>query len=128
MMERLRSKKGEYITDLDMEKYLNYVVTTMPLKNPPAFDRQGVAEGGATGENEEFGDETGSSVNFTEYSLRKMESVLPTGFWVISLVGSLTIISYAIVRLDPVLIIGQAGGLISYIRNLFIGRNKKGGK
>ena len=71
MMERLRSKKGEYITDLDMEKYLNYVVTTMPLKNPPAFDRQGVAEGGATGENEEFGDETGSSVNFTEYSLRK---------------------------------------------------------
>lgn len=59
------------------------------------------------------------------YSLRKMESVLPTGFWVISLVGSLTIISYAIVRLDPVLIIGQAGGLISYIRNLFIGRNKK---
>ena len=60
------------------------------------------------------------------YSLRKKESVLPTGFWVISLVGSLTIVSYAVMRLDPVLILGQSFGMISYIRNLFIGR-KKGG-
>ena len=71
IMERMRRMKGEFIVDLDMDKYLNYVVTTQPLKTPPAFDSQGVAEGHASGENDEFGDETGSKVNFTEYSLHK---------------------------------------------------------
>ena len=59
------------------------------------------------------------------YSLRKNESVLPTGFWVISLAGSLTIVTYAVMRLDPVLILGQSFGMVSYIRNLCIGRKKK---
>lgn len=68
---RMPKKQGEYITDLDMNKYLNYVVSTIALKTPPAFDSQGVAGAKASGENEEFGDEKGSSVNFTEYSLRK---------------------------------------------------------
>ncbi len=63
-------QQGEYIVDLDLDKYLNYVVSTTPLKTPPAFDSQGVASGRASGENEEFGDSTGSSVNFTDYSLR----------------------------------------------------------
>lgn len=67
----MKSMKGEYITDLDMETYLNYVVSTIALKTPPAFDSQGVAGASASGENEEFGDATGSSVNFTDYSLRK---------------------------------------------------------
>ena len=62
---------GETITSLDLPTYLAYVVSTTPLKTPPAFDSQGVAGGRASGENEEFGDETGSSVNFTDYSLRK---------------------------------------------------------
>lgn len=62
---------GEYITGLDMTKYLNYVVTTQPLKSAPAFDSKGVADAPVSGENEEFGDETGSSVNFTEYSAQK---------------------------------------------------------
>lgn len=62
---------GEYITDLDMTTYLNYVVSTIALKTPPAFDNQGVAGGSASGENEEFGDASGSSVNFTDYSLQK---------------------------------------------------------
>ena len=59
---------GEYIIDLDMAKYLNYVVSTQPLKTAPAFDTQGVAGQRASGENEEFGDSKGSSVNFTDYS------------------------------------------------------------
>lgn len=64
-------RAGEYIIDLDMEKYLNYVVSTQPLKTAPAFDTQGVAGQRASGENEEFGDSNGSSVNFTEYGAMK---------------------------------------------------------
>ena len=64
-------EQGEYIVGLDMTRYLNYVAQVSGLKEPPAFDRLGVAGGKATGENEEFGDSKGSSVNFTDYSLRK---------------------------------------------------------
>lgn len=68
---RSAKSQGEYITDLDLERYLNYVVSMTPLKTPPAFDSKGVAGNNASGENEEFGDENGSSVNFTDYSLQK---------------------------------------------------------
>lgn len=54
------------------------------------------------------------------YSRRRHESLLPAGFWIISLVGSLAIISYAIIRRDPVLIVGQAFGLLAYTRNLWL--------
>lgn len=63
-----KKKAGEYIVDLDMNRYLNYVVSTQPLKTAPAFDTQGVAGQQASGENEEFGDALGSSVNFTDFS------------------------------------------------------------
>ena len=65
------NRAGEYIVDLDMAKYLNYVVTTQPLKTAPAFDTKGVAGQSASGENEEFGDSNGSSVNFTAYGCEK---------------------------------------------------------
>lgn len=55
------------------------------------------------------------------YSRRHGESELPAGFWLLSLAGSLTIVSYGIIRHDPVLIVGQSFGLIAYIRNLMIG-------
>ncbi len=67
---------GEYITDLDMQKYLNYVVSTQALKGVPAFDSQIEGVNNASGENEEFGDETGNSVNFTEYTARKNGATL----------------------------------------------------
>jgi len=67
MMRMGDGRVGEYITDLDMPTYLNYVVSTQPLKGVPSFDSQGVLGSRASGENEEFGDATGSSVNFTEY-------------------------------------------------------------
>lgn len=77
MMRRGSGKKaGEYITDLDMQKYLNYVVSTQPLKTAPAFDTKGVCGQNASGENEEFGDATGTSVNFTEYGAQKTGFVL----------------------------------------------------
>ena len=56
------------------------------------------------------------------YSKRKDESLLPIGFWVISLFGSLIIVSYAIYRRDPVLILGQSPGLIAYSRNIYLSR------
>ena len=56
------------------------------------------------------------------YSKRKDESLLPIGFWVISLFGSLIIVSYAIYRRDPVLILGQSTGLIDYSRNIYLSR------
>ena len=67
---------GDYILDLDMEKYLNYVASTQPLKTAPAFDTQGVAGQKGSGENEEFGDATGSSVNFTRYGAMKAGTTL----------------------------------------------------
>ena len=67
MMRMGGGRVGEYITDLDMPTYLNYVVSTQPLKGVPSFDSKGVLGSRASGENEEFGDATGSSVNFTEY-------------------------------------------------------------
>ena len=68
MMRMGGGRVGEYITDLDMPTYLNYVVSTQPLKGVPSFDSKGVLGSRASGENEEFGDAKGSSVNFTEYS------------------------------------------------------------
>ena len=60
------------------------------------------------------------------YSRKRQESILPMGFWLISLTGSFIIVSYAIVRLDPVLVLGQSTGLLVYIRNIYImQKNKK---
>lgn len=54
------------------------------------------------------------------YSKRKDESLLPVGFWIISLTGSLIIVSYAIYRYDPVLILGQSTGILAYSRNIYL--------
>lgn len=59
------------------------------------------------------------------YSRRRGESELPGGFWIISLTGSLIIVSYAIFRHDPVLILGQGVGLIAYTRNLMLWRRNR---
>ncbi|AKQ45783.1 lauroyl acyltransferase [Rufibacter radiotolerans] len=59
------------------------------------------------------------------YSEKVQASVLPNGFWVISLVGSLMIILYAILRLDPVLFLGQAFGIVAYSRNLMLGMREQ---
>ncbi len=59
------------------------------------------------------------------YSSRRKQSILPRGFWILSLIGSGTIISYAVIRLDPVLMLGQSVGFIAYIRNLMLLRNER---
>ena len=66
-----RGSPGEFVVDIDLDTYLNYVVTKTPLKVPPAFDKMGVLNPDATPENQVFGDATGKPANYTDFSLRK---------------------------------------------------------
>lgn len=50
-------------------------------------------------------------------------SILSKTFWGISLAGSLMILSYALLRKDPALLIGQLCGAVLYTRNLMLARN-----
>ncbi|MFZ0132110.1 MAG: lipid-A-disaccharide synthase N-terminal domain-containing protein [Desulfobacterales bacterium] len=60
------------------------------------------------------------------YSERRKQSIVPTAFWYLSIGGSLTLLTYAIYRKDPVFIVGQASGFAIYLRNLqFIYRENK---
>lgn len=54
------------------------------------------------------------------YSEKHKESSLPFGFWALSLIGSLLILTYAIFRKDPVLLVGHLLGATIYVRNLLI--------
>ena len=54
------------------------------------------------------------------HSERHKESTLPMGFWVLSLIGASLILTYAIIREDPVLFIGHLFGMIIYERNAFL--------
>ncbi|MDG4714349.1 MULTISPECIES: lipid-A-disaccharide synthase N-terminal domain-containing protein [Winogradskyella] len=51
---------------------------------------------------------------------RHKESSLPMGFWVLSLIGATLILTYAIIRKDPVLFTGHLFGLIIYARNAYL--------
>lgn len=58
-------------------------------------------------------------------SERKRSSVVPAAFWWFSLLGGITLLIYAIHddqdhRRDPVIIVGQAMGLVVYVRNLML--------
>jgi lipid-A-disaccharide synthase-like uncharacterized protein len=58
------------------------------------------------------------------YSERIKKSRLPITFWVISLIGSAMILSYAVYRKDPILFLGQSVGFIIYFRNIIIGKRE----
>jgi lipid-A-disaccharide synthase-like uncharacterized protein len=58
-------------------------------------------------------------------SERLGESVIPLAFWWFSILGGLTLLSYALWRQDPVFIIGQATGLVVYTRNLILIARKR---
>ncbi len=59
-------------------------------------------------------------------SEREKRSVIPMAFWYLSLTGGIMLFIYALYRKDPVFILGQASGLIVYIRNIvFRLREKK---
>ncbi len=54
------------------------------------------------------------------YSNREHESKLPAGFWLISLTGSILIVTYGILRFDIVLMVGHSFSILSYLRNLYL--------
>src|SRR5262249_30531535 len=58
-------------------------------------------------------------------SERKRDSIVPVAFWWLSLLGGLTLLSYASFRQDPVIIVGQGMGLVIYARNLRLGGRAK---
>ena len=53
-------------------------------------------------------------------SERSAESRVPISFWYMSLIGGLITLAYAIYRMDPVFISGQALGSVVYLRNLVL--------
>jgi lipid-A-disaccharide synthase-like uncharacterized protein len=57
-------------------------------------------------------------------SERAKKSVVPQAFWWFSLLGGVTLLTYAVHRRDPVFILGQAAGLIVYVRNLHFVRRE----
>jgi len=50
---------------------------------------------------------------------RARASIIPETFWYFSFFGGILLLAYAIYRLDPVFILGQATGLIIYSRNIY---------
>lgn len=60
------------------------------------------------------------------YSERKGESVLPLGFWLVSLIGSVLVLAYAVLRrpIDYVLILGNVPGIVVYARNVVLLRRE----
>lgn len=63
------------------------------------------------------------------YSEKAKESLLPLGFWIISLVASIMVVSYAYTKHDPVLLVSQGLGMMAYSRNIYLSiRAKKKGQ
>lgn len=46
--------------------------------------------------------------------------VIPLAFWYFSVGGGALLLIYALLKKDPVFILGQAGGLVIYARNLYL--------
>ncbi len=58
-------------------------------------------------------------------SEKRRKSVTPVAFWYFSLAGGVVLLAYAIHRQDKVFIVGQAAGLIVYVRNLILIRRPR---
>ena len=53
-------------------------------------------------------------------SEKQRDAVVPVAFWWLSLLGGGALLSYAISRRDPVIVVGQSMGLFIYVRNLML--------
>lgn len=53
-------------------------------------------------------------------SERRKRSVVPRAFWYFSIGGGLALLIYAVYRRDPVFMVGQAAGLLVYLRNVYL--------
>ena len=54
------------------------------------------------------------------HSEKHRRSLIPKAFWYFSLLGSMFLLIYAILRKDIVFILGQSTGFIIYTRNLYL--------
>jgi lipid-A-disaccharide synthase-like uncharacterized protein len=52
------------------------------------------------------------------------QSVIPTYFWWASILGAAALLAYAIHIHDPVFILGQSFGMLVYVRNLTLRRQR----
>ena len=59
------------------------------------------------------------------YSEKVGESSIPITFWYLSIFGGIGLLTYAIFRKDPVIILGQSFGIFIYLRNLKLIYKKK---
>jgi lipid-A-disaccharide synthase-like uncharacterized protein len=65
---------------------------------------------------------TGRFIYQLYFAEKAHQSILPLGFWIISVAGSLMILMYALYRTDVVLLVGQLFGIFVYARNILIGK------
>ena len=61
-------------------------------------------------------------------SERHGRSIIPISFWYFSVGGGGLLLAYSILRRDPVFILGQGGGLIIYLRNLYLIYTERSGR
>ncbi len=54
------------------------------------------------------------------HSEKHKKSVIPTIFWWLSLAGSIGLLSYGLLRGEPILVLGQSMGSAIYARNLVL--------
>ncbi|HUT37267.1 MAG TPA: lipid-A-disaccharide synthase N-terminal domain-containing protein [Planctomycetota bacterium] len=59
-------------------------------------------------------------------SERKKQSVVPVAFWYLSILGSLTLLAYALSRWDPVFILAYVLNSMIYVRNLMLIHRRRG--
>jgi lipid-A-disaccharide synthase-like uncharacterized protein len=52
------------------------------------------------------------------YAEKMKTSLLPLGFWLMTAIGSVLVVIYAIYHFDPVLLFAQGLGLIASLRNI----------
>ena len=58
-------------------------------------------------------------------SEKAQESVVPRSFWWFSLLGGIMLLVYGFAQREPIIILGQAVGIVIYLRNLwFIYRDR----
>jgi lipid-A-disaccharide synthase-like uncharacterized protein len=50
---------------------------------------------------------------------RRKQSVVPTAFWYLSVLGTVILLAYSIYRLDAVFIAGFSLNMLIYLRNLY---------
>jgi lipid-A-disaccharide synthase-like uncharacterized protein len=59
-------------------------------------------------------------------SERLRRSVVPPMYWYLSLAGGVMLLTYAVYRLDPIFIVGEAFGVLVFARNVVLIRRTRG--